>query len=78
MYIYRYCLLAIPYWLFPIGCSSSNKLHSDKLTETTTGQPQGNMMPYMGPYLIPVLVHVQYFLIFMKNYGLVTPTTVYG
>ena len=40
---------------------------------------QGNMIPYIGPYLIPVLVNIQYLIILIAFlYGVVTPTIVYG
>ena len=43
-----------------------------------TGQPQGNLMPYIGPNLIPVLAKNQYLLILIAFlYVLVTPTHVY-
>ena len=40
---------------------------------------KGNIMPYIGPHLIPIGYHIQYQLILTALfYGLVTPTTVYG
>ena len=44
-----------------------------------TGQPQGNIMPCIGPCLIRILANIQYPLILVASlYGLVTPITVYG
>ena len=40
---------------------------------------QGNITPYIEPYLIPILHNIQYSLIFIAFlYGLVTQTRVYG
>ena len=40
----------------------------------TSGQPQGNIMPYIGPYLISILVNIKYLLILIAFLnGLVNP-----
>ena len=45
----------------------------------TTRNPQGNIMHYIWPSLIPTLATIQYLLILIAfSYGLAPPTTVYG
>ena len=50
-----------------------------KAPTATTGQPQGNIMPYIGPDLIQIGYNIKYLLILkIFVYGLVTPSHVYS